>query len=86
MAFSDIQHFLKRYQERFTDQSKEREFICIIVNEETGLTIKPEQLTIEKTVIRINTDTIGHNELFIRKSRLLGKLKERTGKVFTDIK
>jgi hypothetical protein len=76
MQLSSIKKFLDVYRKNIDTEDAKRSAILRILKEEIGVDISEKSLTITKGVLKIKTNAVIRNEIFLRKEKLLGRFKK----------
>lgn len=75
----NIGDFLKKFKNFVPLEKTIKDTLVEIVQEETGILLPKESVSVHNNVIFIHTTPAIKNELFMRKQRLLFEMKKRIG-------
>ena len=77
MKFSNIGALLERYEKLFHTHIGAKEFVQRVIFEETAMDIPLERITVKDDVVIVEGKPAMKNELFMRRTSILLKLKEK---------
>ncbi len=75
MAFLNVGSLLARYEKLFDLHTRDKELVCIVLKEEAGITVAPENVSVKNKTASINAGFALKNEIFLRKTKILERLK-----------
>ena len=76
MQLSSIKQFLDVYRKSLDTEDSKKEKIQQIFKDELGIFIDKKSLIIKKGILHTNVNTIMRNEIFLRKEKIILRLKE----------
>ena len=83
MSMIDISTLLGRYKDILDGDDEKRKRCISVINEITGLTLDPNNITFKKNAIVLRGNTVIKNELFMHKNRIVEALhKQGMGDIF----
>jgi len=86
MREHDISQLLARYRKIVGAGEEERVGVIQVIQQIAGITVSSKDCVISRGVITIHTDTVGAQQLFLYKEKLLKKLEELLEKKYSDIR
>ncbi len=75
MAFLNVGSLLARYEKLFDSHIKDKDLVCMVLKEEVGINVSPEAISIKDHVVRISAGFALKNEIFLKKTKILERLK-----------
>jgi hypothetical protein len=72
----EIGKLLQRATQLFLKESSKLPFISKIIKEEIGIDVPIASISIKDKKIRINVDPVARSSIFLRKEKLLKRIKE----------
>ena len=82
-----IGQFFDKFKNSAVQEIQKRVIICDILKDETKQDIPIEKISIKNAVLTVNADQIIKSELFLKKHKILDKIKKQLPRmVITDIR
>lgn len=87
MDYNSISNFLNKFKEILFKKEEVNNIIRDIVSNELSYNITTDKIKIKNNSIYIEGSPMLHNEIFLKKDRILMEIKNKiNSQIFTDIK
>jgi len=80
-----LHSFLSRYSHITPPEKTQKESIVVIIDKITGISLKPNQIVLQKQVLQLKTPSVVKSEIRLHQKEILEKIKQETNTSYKTI-
>ena len=85
MKLSGIGDYLEIYRKRLFSAEDQKKIIIHAIKTVSGIYVDEKDVTIDRTIVSVKTDSVTRSQLFFYKKKILEEIKKNSSKPITDV-